>query len=72
MNRRSRMLLGASVALITAISLHLTVGERYNRRMHGRYSAFGCGRSWKDRHGNDHKAQAEPLKGPTGNANKNF
>ena len=72
MNKRSRILLGAGVALITAISLHLTVGERYHRRMHGHYRAFGCGHSSNDRHWNDHKPQAEPLEGSTENVNKHF
>lgn len=35
MKRRTRMLLGISVALITAASLHYTVGHRFQHRQWG-------------------------------------
>ncbi|MEO6284922.1 MAG: hypothetical protein ABIN80_15410 [Dyadobacter sp.] len=50
MKRSTRMLLGISVALITAASLHLTVGERFHQRMSQHYGHSGCGHQWKQRY----------------------
>ena len=38
------MLLGLSVALVTAASLHFTLGERF----HQRYGNRPCGPEWKN------------------------
>ncbi|MCF0053332.1 hypothetical protein LXM25_24895 [Dyadobacter sp. LJ53] len=43
MKRSTRMLLGISVALITAASLHFTVGHRFHHRQWGHYGHSDCG-----------------------------
>ncbi|MCF2503022.1 hypothetical protein L0663_06530 [Dyadobacter sp. CY107] len=50
MKRRTRMLLGISVALITAASLHFTVGHRFHHKW-GHYGHRDCGSHsrWSDR-----------------------
>ncbi|MCE6992334.1 hypothetical protein [Dyadobacter sp. CY323] len=71
MKRSTRILLGVSIALITAASLHVTVGERFHRRMPGKYGAFGCRYDWKDPTHNSKRSPTEPLKSPTQNFNDN-
>jgi hypothetical protein len=43
MKRSTRLLLGISIALVTAVSLHLTVGERFHRKNFGHNGRFNCG-----------------------------
>jgi hypothetical protein len=43
MKRSTRILLGVSVALITAASLHFTVGSRFHYRQRGHYGHNDCG-----------------------------
>lgn len=61
MRRSTKMLLGISVALITAASLHWTVGERFHRNRFGYYDHGGCARN-RDRHDpNFNKKQSQPT-----------
>ncbi|NIJ51917.1 hypothetical protein [Dyadobacter arcticus] len=71
MRRGTRVLLGFSVALITAASLHLTVGDRFHKRMHGNYAGFGCGQHWRSHYNEGNRRQAEPLESPAENLNSN-
>ena len=64
MKRQTRILLGVSVALITAASLHFTVGDRFHHRAFGRHNADRCGGHWGQRN-HDQKAEApaqEPVR----------
>lgn len=65
MKRSTRMLLGISVALITAASLHLTVGERFHQRMSRHYGQSSCAHQWKQRYDNHerHHAESEDFPG---------
>ncbi|MCE7065724.1 hypothetical protein [Dyadobacter sp. CY326] len=47
MKRKTRFLLGVSIALITAASLHLTVGHRFHHRAFGHYGHGHCGSHWE-------------------------
>ncbi|MCE7058955.1 hypothetical protein [Dyadobacter sp. CY343] len=62
MNRRSRILLGASVALLTAGSLHFALGDRFHHRAFGRFNAGRCDGHWGNRN-QDQKPEA-PLPEP--------
>lgn len=44
MRKGAKLLLGVSVALITAATLHLTVGERFHKN--NRMGHFHCGPGW--------------------------
>jgi len=41
------MILGVSIALLTAAGLHFTVGNRFHEKAYfGRYGYEGCGHDW--------------------------
>ncbi|MCF0060939.1 hypothetical protein LXM26_05510 [Dyadobacter sp. LJ419] len=63
MKRRTRMLLGISVALITAASLHFTVGHRFHHRQWGHYGHSDCGSHsrWGDKDRFEDNASREPT-----------
>jgi hypothetical protein len=64
MKKNTRMLLGISVALITAASLHLTVGNRFHREF-GRHGFGPCGNQWSKANGPEEMRedkQAEPAR----------
>jgi hypothetical protein len=59
MKRSTRMILGVSVALLTAAGLHFTVGNRFHEKAYfGRYGYEGCGHDW-NRH-----SEKPPLNQP--------
>ncbi|WP_138477591.1 hypothetical protein [Dyadobacter bucti] len=61
MRRSTKMLLGIGVALVTAASLHWTVGERFHRNRFGYYDHGGCARN-RDRHApNFNNKQSRPA-----------
>jgi hypothetical protein len=61
MRRSTKMLLGISIALVTAASLHWTVGERFHRNRFGYYDHAGCGR-YRDGHDSRfNKKQSQPA-----------
>jgi hypothetical protein len=64
MKRSTRMLLGISVALITAASLHLTVGNRFHQRMSRHYGQSSCAHQWKQRYDNHERHDAKPEEYP--------
>ena len=71
MKRRTRMLLGISIALITAASLHFTVGHRFQHRQWGHYGHRDCGSHshWGDKDRLEDNALREPsgAEGPRSN-----
>lgn len=46
MRKGTKLILGISVALITAATLHLTVGERFHKNRHFGPGHFNCGPNW--------------------------
>ncbi|WP_221390758.1 hypothetical protein [Dyadobacter sp. NIV53] len=68
MKRSTRLIYGITIALITAASLHFTVGHRFHGRYFGhygpngfgynnhgsaRFSDYGCGSNEHDRYGDN-------------------
>ena len=47
MKKSTRMLLGTTVALVTAATLHFTVGHRFHHRAFGHYGHRDCGSHWE-------------------------
>jgi hypothetical protein len=64
------MLLGISVAVITAASLHLTVGERFHQRMSRHYGKSSCAHQWKQRSDNHERHHAKPEDFPDKDSQK--
>lgn len=65
MNRRTKWILGVTVALITAASLRITVGHQHHWRGHRHYAEGHqqCESRWsKHGHQGPEKPQAEPQK----------
>ena len=59
MKKSTRILLGVSVALITAASLQFTVGNRFDRSRWGHYGHRGCGGHWNEK-GRDARPAERP------------
>ncbi|TLV01094.1 MFS transporter [Dyadobacter luticola] len=69
MRRSTRALLGISVALVTAATLHLTVGDRFHRSMWGQHGGYGCGQhSWKNHHRDAHSSHENAQERPVENS----
>ncbi|KAA0989499.1 hypothetical protein [Dyadobacter aurulentus] len=66
MKRQTRILLGVSVALITAANLHFTVGDRFHHRAFGRHGSMHCGGNW------NHKNQDLKTKAPQSETEHQF
>lgn len=61
MKKSTRILLGASIALITAVSLQFTVGNRFDRYRWGHYGHRGCGGHWHNERGSDAGSAEQPA-----------
>jgi hypothetical protein len=48
MSRPAKFILGLSVALVTAATLHFTIGERYHRMNPGYWGHYGAGHGHPD------------------------
>jgi hypothetical protein len=63
MKRGTKLLLGVSVALITAAALHYTVGPRFHEKRFGHFEQGDCERNWS-RHKDKMQESPSPLGSP--------